>query len=153
MQSSSVSRFSVAGARPSYQAIGTLRMCNACIARAGVALGSVARPRKGRLPRRHRTCKVIGCGIAHKAGWWLIDRDRKSSADPQGNQLPMNTNSKRNEYITRDAIMKLLSDEEVARVSTLEAEPSLANGQQYVDLKRLNRGIRMPDNDFETRCS
>ena len=65
----------------------------------------------------------------------------------------MNTNSKRNEYITRDAIMKLLSDEEVARVSTLEAEPSLANGQQYVDLKRLNRGIRMPDNDFETRCS
>jgi hypothetical protein len=53
----------------------------------------------------------------------------------------MNTNTQRNEYVTRDTIMKLLSDEEVARVSTLEAGPSLARGDQYVDLKRLNKGI------------
>lgn len=54
----------------------------------------------------------------------------------------MITDTKRNEYVTRDAILKLLSDEENARVSLREEGPSLAEGDEYVDLKHPNRGVR-----------
>jgi hypothetical protein len=43
---------------------------------------------------------------------------------------------------TRDAIMKLLSDEEVARVSTKEAASSLAEGDEYLDLTHPEEGVR-----------
>ncbi len=54
----------------------------------------------------------------------------------------MNTETKRNDYVTRDAILKLLSDDEVARVSTKEAGPPLVDGDEYVDLAHLNQGVR-----------
>jgi len=48
----------------------------------------------------------------------------------------------RTEYVTRDTIMKLLSDDEVARVSTAETAAKLADGDEYVDLEELNQGVR-----------
>lgn len=54
----------------------------------------------------------------------------------------MNTNAKRIEYTTRDAILNLLSDSEVARLSMREAGPPLNEGEEYVDLERPTQGIR-----------
>jgi len=48
----------------------------------------------------------------------------------------------RTEYITRDAILKLLSDDEVARVSTAETAPQLEEGDEYVDLETPHQGVR-----------
>jgi len=49
---------------------------------------------------------------------------------------------KRTEYITRDTILKLLSDDEVARVSTAETAASLAAGDEYIDLEEPDRGVQ-----------
>ena len=45
-------------------------------------------------------------------------------------------------YITRDAILALLSDVEVASVSTAEAAPGLAAGDEFIDLVHLDKGVR-----------
>jgi len=42
----------------------------------------------------------------------------------------------------RDAILKLLSDEEVAQVSTSETARRLYYGDEYVDLHHLEYGVR-----------
>jgi hypothetical protein len=47
----------------------------------------------------------------------------------------MKTNEARATYTRRDAILKLLSDEEVARVSTAETARDLAEGDEYLDLE------------------
>ena len=44
----------------------------------------------------------------------------------------MSTFTNRTEYVTRDAILKLLSDEETARVSAREGGPPLVNGDEYL---------------------
>jgi hypothetical protein len=44
--------------------------------------------------------------------------------------------------VTRDAILILLSDQEVARVSNAEAANSLAAGHDYIDLQCLDRGVQ-----------
>jgi hypothetical protein len=46
------------------------------------------------------------------------------------------------DFITRDKILMLLSDIEVARVSTAEDAARLADGDEYIDLERLDLGIR-----------
>jgi hypothetical protein len=51
-------------------------------------------------------------------------------------------NDSRNDYLTRDSIMKLLSDAEVASVSTAETATGLADGDEYVDLKQLAQGVQ-----------
>jgi hypothetical protein len=43
-------------------------------------------------------------------------------------------------YRRRHAVLALLSDDEVARVSTLESELQLAPGEEYIDLARPERG-------------
>lgn len=48
----------------------------------------------------------------------------------------------RTEYVTRDNILKLLSDEEVARVSTEETASHLVDGDEYVDLEEPDRGVQ-----------
>jgi hypothetical protein len=45
-------------------------------------------------------------------------------------------------YLTRDAVLKLLSDAEVGRVSTAETAASLAAGDEYLDLEGLDHGIQ-----------
>jgi hypothetical protein len=51
-------------------------------------------------------------------------------------------NKERAEYVTRDAIMSLLSDDEVAQASTAETAPRLSDGDQYIDLENLERGVQ-----------
>jgi len=51
----------------------------------------------------------------------------------------------RSEYITRENILKLLSDEEIARISTAETAKDLVVGAEYVDLEALDLGVRHAD--------
>ena len=48
----------------------------------------------------------------------------------------------RTEYVTRNTILKLLSDEEIARVSTAETATQLVDGDEYVDLHKPDEGVR-----------
>ena len=50
--------------------------------------------------------------------------------------------SNRNELVFRENILKLLSDDEVASVSTAEAASSLASGEEFLDLEQLGRGVQ-----------
>ena len=50
------------------------------------------------------------------------------------------TDAQRAGYVARDIILKLLSNDEVARVSAAEAAFSLANGDEYFDLEHLDQG-------------
>lgn len=51
----------------------------------------------------------------------------------------------RSDYVTRESIMKLLSDEDIARVSTAETAVRLTNGDEYLDLEALDQGVRHAD--------
>ena len=50
---------------------------------------------------------------------------------------------KRNDYVTRDTILKLLTDDEVAGVSTAETTARLSDGEEYLDLENLEQGVRL----------
>ena len=52
------------------------------------------------------------------------------------------THNKGIQYVTRDSILKMLSEEEVDRVSTAETAVRLADGDEYVDLEQLGRGVQ-----------
>jgi hypothetical protein len=45
-------------------------------------------------------------------------------------------------YETRDQVLKLLSDDEIARVSTAEGEARLADEEEYIDLAAPLNGVR-----------
>jgi hypothetical protein len=45
-------------------------------------------------------------------------------------------------YLTRDRILKLLSDDEIAAVSTAESATGLEPGAEYLDLEAIERGVR-----------
>lgn len=49
--------------------------------------------------------------------------------------------NRRVEYVARESIMKLLSDAELARVSTAETASQLDAGEEYLDLSALDRGV------------
>ena len=51
-------------------------------------------------------------------------------------------NDVRTDYVLRDSVMKLLSDDEVGSVSTAEAAVSLAAGEEYLDMQNLDGGVR-----------
>ena len=53
-----------------------------------------------------------------------------------------NQQTKRARLVSRDAILGLLSDEELARVSSAEGRNDLAMGDEYVDLQHLDHGIQ-----------
>jgi len=50
-------------------------------------------------------------------------------------------NIRKSDYVTRDSIMKLLSDDEIARVSTAEAGSQLSNGDEYLDMEHFEEGV------------
>ena len=52
------------------------------------------------------------------------------------------TSDMRSENIVRENVLKLLSDDEVASVSTAEAATRLLDGEEYVDLEQLERGVQ-----------
>ncbi|MEO8874578.1 MAG: hypothetical protein ABI461_03245 [Polyangiaceae bacterium] len=45
-------------------------------------------------------------------------------------------------YLVRHGIMSLLSDAEVAKVSTAETEVCLSYGDEFIDLEHLELGVR-----------
>ena len=52
------------------------------------------------------------------------------------------TTETRTDYVTRDSILKLLSDDEVAVVSNAETAARITDGDEYVDLEHLDQGVR-----------
>lgn len=50
--------------------------------------------------------------------------------------------ARRAAHQARDGILRLLSDEENARVASAESAPRLAEGDEYLDLERLERGVQ-----------
>ena len=52
------------------------------------------------------------------------------------------TDANRAAEVARDAILKLLSDEETARVSTAEAASGIIQGAEYLDLEHLDLGVQ-----------
>jgi hypothetical protein len=46
------------------------------------------------------------------------------------------------QYVVRDRILKLLSEDELARVSTAETAARLTDGDEYIDLEHLETGVR-----------
>jgi hypothetical protein len=51
-------------------------------------------------------------------------------------------NDQRIEYATRDSILKLLSSQEVASVSTAETAVEISHGEEYLDLEHLDLGVQ-----------
>jgi hypothetical protein len=51
-------------------------------------------------------------------------------------------NNARTENVTRESILKLLSDDEVASVCTSETKVCLAEQDEYIDLEQLERGVQ-----------
>jgi hypothetical protein len=49
------------------------------------------------------------------------------------------------EIITRESVLKLLSDEEVAKVCTAEATTRLLDGEEYLDLEHLDLGVQQAE--------
>jgi len=56
------------------------------------------------------------------------------------------TKSHRTEYEERHSLLKLLSDEEIAKVSTAETRVALAVGEEYIDLEQLEQGVKKAPN-------
>lgn len=54
----------------------------------------------------------------------------------------MKKNETRAAYLTRETILKLLSDDEVAHVSRAESALQLSDGDEYIDLRAPDRGVR-----------
>lgn len=50
--------------------------------------------------------------------------------------------AERAEYVTRDTILMLLSDDENAKVSNAEAALRPTQGEEYLDLQHLDRGVQ-----------
>ena len=57
-------------------------------------------------------------------------------------------NDKRGKYLTRNDILKQLSDVEVTHVSTAETAAHLAEGDEYLDLEQLDHGVRKACRDI-----
>jgi putative heme transporter len=69
---------------------------------------------------------------------------RPYPGEPESRQRkePSVKSDMRSENVVREGILELLSDEEVARVSTAEAAAHLAEGEEYLDLEQLGLGVR-----------
>jgi hypothetical protein len=52
------------------------------------------------------------------------------------------SNDEKAAYVTRDTILKMLTDDEVGKVSTAETAPKLASGEEYLDLEHLELGVQ-----------
>ena len=63
------------------------------------------------------------------------------STNPSTAKNDLSGDNKRPAYLTREALLSLLSDDEVARVSTTEASQRLENNEEYIDLFHLWEGL------------
>jgi len=62
--------------------------------------------------------------------------------DPDRELAARVASPKRIAYDARDSILKLLSEAELAQVSTAEEAATLAAGDEYLDLEHLEHGVR-----------
>jgi len=51
-------------------------------------------------------------------------------------------NDSRTDHVTREKILLLLSDDEVAKASTAETTARPLEGEEYLDLEDLDQGVR-----------
>ena len=58
------------------------------------------------------------------------------------NHSPLMKNEKRKDYITREKVLKQLSDNEVGAVATAETATRLADGDEFIDLEYFERGVQ-----------
>jgi len=56
-------------------------------------------------------------------------------------------NSPRNTYITRESVLMLLSDDEVAAVATAETAAHLSGGDEYLDMEHLDQGVQRAEGE------
>ena len=52
------------------------------------------------------------------------------------------TSDQRSAYVTRETILKMLSNDEVAKVSMAETAARLPEGDEYLDLEELAKGVQ-----------
>ena len=52
------------------------------------------------------------------------------------------SNHTKTDHVTRENILRLLSDDEVASVSHIEATARLLDGEEYLDLEELEQGVQ-----------
>jgi hypothetical protein len=71
----------------------------------------------------------------------LLLNETTSSLITEEGQNAMMSN-RRTEYLTRTGILMALSDHEIARVCTAETADRLLEGDEYLDLEELHRGVR-----------
>lgn len=70
-----------------------------------------------------------------------MDKSKQERAVPATHDSPGLAAGKKH-ALGRDAVLKLLSDDEVASVSTAETAAALADGDEYVDLQDLEQGVK-----------
>jgi len=70
-----------------------------------------------------------------------ILQERSSSSRHACCFLRVMNHGKKLAYTTRNDVLTLLSDEEVARVSSAETAAGLVAGDEYLDLEQLERGV------------
>ncbi len=46
------------------------------------------------------------------------------------------------QFVTRESILKMLTDAEISSVSRAETSQRLGDGDEFIDLKNLDRGVR-----------
>jgi hypothetical protein len=51
-------------------------------------------------------------------------------------------NDTRSQYVTRENVLLLLSDDEVAAVATAETATRLPDGDEYLDMELLGQGVQ-----------
>jgi hypothetical protein len=52
-------------------------------------------------------------------------------------------NEKNQDYLTREKILMLLTDDEVTTVATAETATRLADGEEFIDLENFGRGVQL----------
>jgi hypothetical protein len=60
------------------------------------------------------------------------------------------SNDSRPHHVTREKILRLLSDDEIASASTAEATARPLEGEEFLDLEDLNQGVRSAEGPTPT---
>jgi hypothetical protein len=84
--------------------------------------------------------------IQHYIACILPSRLDKSRGPGEGQGLPKcqptMKNDNRSQYVTRESVLMLLSDDEVSAVATAETATRLPDGDEYLDMEQLDQGVQ-----------
>jgi|GEM_PF-85455 len=70
----------------------------------------------------------------------VVQHARSVLADSGARQV--HEHEARARFVSRDQVLELLSDDEVTKVSLAETAGAIAEGEEYVDLLHMDRGVR-----------